>query len=80
MYLPSPTSDVGVPPILFGHRVAIHLTQVNWFFGVIAGQQFPKPLQAEMTTAHKTENSFDSTYCDTCMSFYLEYLTSIFNL
>lgn len=39
--LPSPASDVGVPPILLGHRVAIHLTQVNWFCGVIASQQFP---------------------------------------
>lgn len=72
LHLPSPTGDVGVPPILFGHRVTIHLTQVNWFFGVIAGQQLPKPLQAEMTTGHKTENVFDTAYCD--VSFDFEYL------
>lgn len=74
--LPSPASDVGVPPILLGHRVAIHLTQVNWFCGVIASQQFPKPLQAEMTTAHKTENVFDSAYSD--MSLILNILPAFF--
>lgn len=76
LYLPSPTRDVGVPPILLGHRVAIHLPQVNWFCGVIAGQQLPKPLQAEKTTTHKTENGFDSAYCD--MSFYFKYLNKHF--